>query len=151
MTKHPYFASAPPTNVPRHTSAEPSPLEVVEHDKSLLDQGLAETVPASDPVAAMPRSLATHEPASLPPVHTADAGDPSRERKLAHGEISGCAIGDDEASELKALAAPLHCDLCHREIPTTVAFNFEGADYVYHFCGAQCLADWCKSANTHEK
>lgn len=151
MTKHAHVASSPPANLPKPTAAEPPLPEVGGYDEWLLDEALADTFPASDPIAVTSRSRAFHKPPGLSPVHKADTADPSWERKPATGGIAACAVDNDEASETEALATPLHCDLCHSEIPATAAFTFEGADYVYNFCGPQCLADWCETANTHDK
>jgi len=30
------------------------------------------------------------------------------------------------------------CELCKKEIPTSVVVSFEGADYTYHFCCQDC-------------
>ncbi len=38
----------------------------------------------------------------------------------------------------------LHCDVCLKEIPGSVAKSLEGPDYVYHFCGAECYTTWEK-------
>lgn len=34
------------------------------------------------------------------------------------------------------------CEICLRDIPTSVAVNMEGTDYVRHYCGLDCLARW---------
>jgi hypothetical protein len=34
------------------------------------------------------------------------------------------------------------CEICLREIPRSVAHSHEGAEYVYHFCGAECYQRW---------
>ncbi len=34
------------------------------------------------------------------------------------------------------------CEVCLKEIPRSVAHSHEGAEYVYHFCGADCYAEW---------
>lgn len=34
------------------------------------------------------------------------------------------------------------CEVCLREIPTSVAKSAEGPDYVHHFCGLECLGQW---------
>jgi hypothetical protein len=52
---------------------------------------------------------------------------------------------------MKALETPIKCDHCHARIPATVALDFEGAEYIYHFCGPLCIAAWCKATNTHGK
>ena len=62
-----------------------------------------------------------------------------------------CNIGNGKAPEAAALGTPLACDQCHAEIPATAAFNFAGADYIYHFCGPMCLDTWCKATNAHGK
>lgn len=33
----------------------------------------------------------------------------------------------------------VQCDRCHRLIARTACLSFEGADYVYHFCGPGCF------------
>ncbi len=37
---------------------------------------------------------------------------------------------------------PVECAQCHNSIAATVALNFEGAEYIYHFCGPQCCELW---------
>lgn len=34
------------------------------------------------------------------------------------------------------------CEVCLKEIPRSVAQSLEGAEYVYHFCGSECYAQW---------
>jgi len=34
------------------------------------------------------------------------------------------------------------CDVCHKEVPLSVALRSEAADYVVHFCGLDCYAKW---------
>ena len=38
----------------------------------------------------------------------------------------------------------MKCNLHGKTIPASVAVTFEGSDYVRHFCGSDCLADWCE-------
>lgn len=45
----------------------------------------------------------------------------------------------------EALGGTLVCAQCQGKIPASAAVTFEGSDYVRHFCGGDCLADWCKS------
>ncbi len=62
MTKQSYVASAVPTKGPRIiSSALPLP-DVADHDEWLLDEALAETFPASDPIAVSLYSLASDKP-----------------------------------------------------------------------------------------
>ena len=37
---------------------------------------------------------------------------------------------------------PVECAQCRNSIAATVALNFEGAEYIYHFCGPQCCDLW---------
>lgn len=39
----------------------------------------------------------------------------------------------------------LVCDKCGTSIPASAAISFEGSDYVRHFCGDDCLFDWCSA------
>lgn len=70
---------------------------------------------------------------------------------MATGKIADCSIGHGKDPGSKALDTPLECNQCHTKIPATVALSFEGADYIYHFCGPQCLETWCKATNAHDK
>ncbi|HUW51278.1 MAG TPA: DUF3330 domain-containing protein [Sulfuricella sp.] len=36
----------------------------------------------------------------------------------------------------------LTCEFCRVVIPESAAVTFEGADYVIHFCGLDCLEIW---------
>ena len=37
---------------------------------------------------------------------------------------------------------PIACEVCLAEIPGSVAHSAEGPDYVHHYCGLECLAQW---------
>ncbi len=34
------------------------------------------------------------------------------------------------------------CDICRKEVPISVAKTPEAVDYVVHFCGLECYAEW---------
>ena len=70
---------------------------------------------------------------------------------MATGRISDCSIDNGKDPEMKALAIPIGCDHCHNKIPATVALSFEGADYIYHFCGPLCIEAWCRATDAHDK
>lgn len=38
----------------------------------------------------------------------------------------------------------LHCEVCLKEIPRSVAQGHEGTEYVHYFCGADCYTKWEK-------
>lgn len=114
-------------------SISPAPqLHSEDRDEWLLDQALAETFPASDAVAFTPACLFRDSV--------------NAEEGL---NVDGCSFDDD--AERKSLETAIECAHCHTKIPATVALNFEGADYVYQFCGPQCIYAWHVTANAHEK
>lgn len=39
------------------------------------------------------------------------------------------------------------CEQCRKEIPSSAAGSTEAADYVHHFCGAECYAKWLHEKN----
>ena len=65
-------------------------------------------------------------------------------------KISDCNIAPSKDCEPKALETPIECEHCHTRIPATVAFSFEGADYIYYFCGPLCLDAWCKATKARD-
>lgn len=34
------------------------------------------------------------------------------------------------------------CEICQKEVPLSEARRFEAEDYVAHFCGLECYAEW---------
>lgn len=42
------------------------------------------------------------------------------------------------------------CEVCLKEIPKSVAQSHEGAEYVYHFCGAACYQEWLAAPTMQE-
>ncbi|MHB9118385.1 MAG: DUF3330 domain-containing protein [Burkholderiales bacterium] len=52
----------------------------------------------------------------------------------AGAKIAVCA--DEERCEV------VSCVLCLAEIPLSAAKSLENAEYVQHFCGLDCLAQW---------
>ncbi len=34
------------------------------------------------------------------------------------------------------------CEICLKEVPLSEAETFEAKDYVAHFCGLDCYAEW---------
>lgn len=58
---------------------------------------------------------------------------------VTHLNPSGAGIqtcNSDKSCEI------LSCEVCLTEIPADLAKNFEGPDYVHHFCGLDCLEKW---------
>lgn len=54
------------------------------------------------------------------------------------GKVAACE--HDDVCEV------VSCQTCLSEIPSSVAQSVEGPDYVYHFCGLNCLDEWRKKA-----
>lgn len=105
-----------PTTITTPATFRATPL-AEEHDEWRLDEALAETFPASDPIAVNP---------------------------IRGSAISNATSNKDDACDPAPAVSPknIECVHCHTKIPATVALNFEGADYIYQFCGPQCLYVW---------
>lgn len=43
------------------------------------------------------------------------------------------------------------CEICLREIPSSVAKSAECPDYVHHFCGLECLGQWQRLQEVGER
>ena len=56
MSRQPSTAAGLPAKTLKVTSFELPPAHTPEHDEWLLDEALAETFPASDPIAVSPNS-----------------------------------------------------------------------------------------------
>ena len=54
------------------------------------------------------------------------------------GEILPCV--DDAACEITS------CQTCMKEVPISATLSEEGADYLHHFCGLDCLEVWRRKA-----
>lgn len=49
---------------------------------------------------------------------------------------------DKQLPEVELVA----CDICCKEVPISVAKTPESVDYVVHFCGLECYAQWKKQS-----
>ena len=49
----------------------------------------------------------------------------------------------------EALGDTLVCKRCLAPVPASAALTAYGADYVWHYCGHDCLAAWCAQACRH--
>lgn len=43
------------------------------------------------------------------------------------------------------------CKVCMKQIPKDVAKSFEGDEYVLHFCGLECYAQWQQQEQQENK
>jgi len=117
----------------------PGPRPVEGHDEWLLDEAPAETFPASDSIAVSPSHLLRPSiPLSSQTVEGAS-------------KIADSSSGRNKDPKAGDLEAAIECDYCHTRIAATVALSFEGADYVYHFCGPQCRDASRNAAIAHDK
>ncbi len=60
----------------------------------------------------------------------------------------------ENSHEAKGITPPtetIACDVCMKEIPHSVAHSYEGPDYVLHFCGHGCYAQWRRDADDDTK
>lgn len=60
--------------------------------------------------------------------------------------MKDCKLDHGPTPSEDALDTPLRCSHCDSPIPASSALSSEGADYIRHFCGEDCLAGWCASA-----
>lgn len=131
--------SAPGLPIRSRKITSPESPHAQGHDEWRLDEALAETFPASDSIAAtpirVPRAVAR----------------PASQKVEVATRRSDCSTGVEIGAESEALETPMECQHCHNSIAATVALNFEGADYVYHFCGPQCLLAWRTTAIAHDE
>lgn len=44
--------------------------------------------------------------------------------------------------ESLSLPEQVSCEVCKKEVPQSSAVDFEVGDYVAHFCGLECYAQW---------
>ncbi|MDD2721530.1 MAG: DUF3330 domain-containing protein [Gallionella sp.] len=54
---------------------------------------------------------------------------------------------DKKLPEVETIA----CDICRKEVPLSEAKVPEAADYVAHFCGLECYAQWQKDSEQADK
>lgn len=48
-------------------------------------------------------------------------------------------------------AKSVACEICHKEVPLSEARRFEAEDYVAHFCGLECYAEWKRRSELAEQ
>jgi len=55
--------------------------------------------------------------------------------------VTECKENDDDK---------VNCCVCSSQVPHSVALSFEGEDYVYWFCGADCHEKWRHEHHEHD-
>ncbi|MDD2700250.1 MAG: DUF3330 domain-containing protein [Sideroxydans sp.] len=45
-------------------------------------------------------------------------------------------------NQFQVLSESVKCAVCKKEVPRADAVDFEVGDYVAHFCGLECYAQW---------
>jgi hypothetical protein len=58
---------------------------------------------------------------------------------------SGCDVHGGNLPR-EAFGDTLVCERCLGPVPVSAALTSDGADYVWHYCGHDCLAAWCARA-----
>ena len=48
-------------------------------------------------------------------------------------------------------AEKIPCQICSKEVPLSEAKVSEASDYVAHFCGLECYAEWKRRSEQAEK
>lgn len=134
MSRKPCCTAGCSTEAPDEVSSESSRRSEA-HEEWRLDEALAETFPASDPIAISPADP-LHDSVPHAPRETGGASS-----------IPDCNVGSGNDLGPAAMETPFDCDYCHAKIPASVAVGLDGADYIYHFCGPQCIEAWCSKVN----
>lgn len=67
----------------------------------------------------------------------------SEHRNPAGGVVAPCS--DDEACTI------VSCAVCLKEVPADAIKHTDAQDYVWHFCGLDCLEAWRKQAAVRNK
>lgn len=57
---------------------------------------------------------------------------------------AGCEFHPGLRLSQEAIDTQIECAACGAKIPASSATAFEGADYLWHFCGQDCLVQWCE-------
>jgi len=58
--------------------------------------------------------------------------------------MAKCQLHTGSRLSQDAIDMPIECKRCGDHVPASVATALEGADYLWHFCGEDCLAEWCE-------
>jgi AhpD family alkylhydroperoxidase len=66
-----------------------------------------------------------------------------------HG-LEHCDLHAGSTLPQEALDTPIDCAQCGARVPASAAMGLEGSDYLWHFCGHDCLATWCSHIE-HQK
>jgi hypothetical protein len=57
--------------------------------------------------------------------------------------IAGCTLHAGSTLCQRAIGTSMDCKRYGAQVPASVATAPEGTDYLWHFCGRDCLAQWC--------
>jgi len=64
---------------------------------------------------------------------------------MEHCDLHGRRLPPEEINGV------LICQHCRGSIPLGAALSYEGSDYVWHFCGQDCLATWCEKTGAERR
>jgi hypothetical protein len=62
-----------------------------------------------------------------------------------------CVIHAGSTLPQEAFDTPLECRRCGARVPASAAIALGGTDYLWHFCGHDCLARWCTHIEHHQE
>jgi hypothetical protein len=57
--------------------------------------------------------------------------------------MSNCDVHAGSRLPAEAIDTPIQCRCCGARVPASTLVSLEGEDYVWNFCGPDCLAQWC--------
>ncbi len=55
-------------------------------------------------------------------------------------------MNEPEQKPLPVEPEHLACSLCFTDIPASVALDHEGAEYIQHYFGIECMSEWQQRA-----
>jgi YHS domain-containing protein len=58
---------------------------------------------------------------------------------------------EDRRGKDDLLQGQVSCQVCRREVPRSLAQSREGSDYLYYFCGAECVEEWQQQEKSAEQ
>jgi hypothetical protein len=66
------------------------------------------------------------------------------ERRLPTKDVEHCKVHGGAPVPPELLDMPLECRECGARMPASAALAREGSDYMWNYCGSECLAAWCR-------
>ncbi|MCC7080299.1 MAG: DUF3330 domain-containing protein [Burkholderiales bacterium] len=66
------------------------------------------------------------------------------------GPAVSCELHAGTKLSQEGVDTTIPCASCGAQVPSSAATSLEGADYLWHFCGHDCLSRWCEQVQERE-